>query len=88
MTTKNAKPAGGMSQATRQRLEAALASGRDETNPAFLYSLTATDLLLAIVNGLVDANELARKELAGRGLDQNAIWVGFPAARQIHGLEG
>lgn len=88
MTTRNAKPTSQMNQATRQRLEAALASGRDETNPSFLYSLTTTDLLLALVNGLVDPALLARRELASRGLDLDGTWVGFDVARRIHGLEG
>lgn len=84
MTNRNPKPTSQMSDATRLRLEAALAGGRDETNPQFLFSLTATDLLLAVVNGLVDPGLLARRELANRGLDQDGAWVGFPRAREIH----
>ena len=88
MTTRNAKPTNQMSQATRQRIQAALASGRDETNPAFLFSLTATDLLLAAAAGMIDPALLAQRELANRGLDLEGQWVGFDVARQIHGLEG
>jgi hypothetical protein len=75
-----------MTQATRLRLEAQLAdpSISDQQNPAYLFSLTATDLLLAAVSGMIDPALLARRELANRGLNQDGSWVGFDRARQIH----
>jgi hypothetical protein len=73
-----------MSAAARKRVLADLASGRDATNPAFLYSTTATPLLLVIAAGLIDPVALARRELASRGLDADGAWVGFDRARQIH----
>lgn len=73
-----------MSAAARQRILADLASGKDETNPEHLFSLTATSLLLAAVNGLIDPTALARQQLAARGLDENGLWVGFSRAQQIH----
>ena len=49
----------------------------DELNPIYLYHLTATDLLVAIVKKQIDPVELARKELKKRGLDENGKWIGF-----------
>ena len=75
-----------MNDAARQRVQQALASGKDEANPAFLYSVTATSLLLAIAHGLIDPIAAAKSELANRGLDQNGQWVGFDQARRIWGV--
>ncbi|MBS33960.1 MAG: hypothetical protein CMO68_06085 [Verrucomicrobiales bacterium] len=49
----------------------------DELNPAFLFSITATELLIKIAKGEIDANQLARKELENRGLSHDGVWVGF-----------
>lgn len=46
--------------------------------------IAATKVLAAVARGELDLNRLAREELAGRGLDQNGVWVGFDRARQIH----
>lgn len=43
-----------------------------------------SELLAAVSRGEVNLNELARETLAGRGLDQNASWVGFPEAARLH----
>ncbi len=51
----------------------------DELNPQHLFSLTATDLLVKILNGAVDAAGQARQELRNRGLDDNGNWIGFQA---------
>ena len=37
-----------------------------------------------VANGELDLNNLARKELANRGLDKQGQWVGFDKANQIH----
>lgn len=42
-----------------------------------------SQLLAAASRGEIDLNELAAVVLAGRGLDHNATWVGFPAAAQL-----
>lgn len=52
-------------------------SDSDELNPIYLYHLTATDLLVAILKKQIDPVELANKELKNRGLDENGKWVGF-----------
>lgn len=76
-----------MTAATRERVLADLADGRDATNPQFLFSTTATSLLLAAAAGLIDPVALARRELASRGLDANGEWCGFEAAARIHGVQ-
>ena len=74
-----------MSEATRKRLEQQLADPNisDSQNPVFIFSMTSTDLLLAAAAGLIDLNQLARKQLANRGLDANGKWVGFDRAAEI-----
>ena len=49
----------------------------DDLNPKYMFSLTTTDLLVAIVNKQIDPIELANKELDNRGLDSTGKWVGF-----------
>lgn len=73
-----------MTDAARERVLADLANGHDATNPQFLYSTTATSLLLAAAAGLIDPVLLARRELASRGLDADGQWCGFSRAAQIH----
>jgi hypothetical protein len=75
-----------MSATTRARLLTQMQSGRDETLPEYLFSITHTDLLLAIAGGLIDPVAIARRTLADRGLDQDGQWVGFEEAARIHGV--
>lgn len=42
-----------------------------------------SELLAAAARGEIDLNQLAAVVLAGRGLDHNATWVGFPAAARL-----
>jgi hypothetical protein len=49
----------------------------DELNPQYLFSITQTELLCAIVNGKIDAKELAWQELRNRGCNAKGKWVGF-----------
>ena len=58
----------------------------DEENPAYLYSTVWTSLLVKIARGEVDANYMAKVELANRGLDDHGVWVGFAKAKRIHGI--
>jgi hypothetical protein len=91
MSAKEAKDAaagtGEMSAAARERVQADLTSGHDATSPAYIFSTTATSLLLAIAAGLLDPVALARRELASRGLDGDGAWCGFDEARRIHGVK-
>jgi len=58
----------------------------DELNPRFIFSLTYTELLIKAINGEIDLVQLAKAELANRGLDKNGQWVGFEEAKKIHGI--
>jgi len=49
----------------------------DELNPQYLFSLTATDLLVQIANGSIDAKKIATMQLGIRGLNLEGKWVGF-----------
>lgn len=42
-------------------------------------------VLAAAARREIDLNQLARAELAARGLDARGLWVGFERARQIQG---
>jgi hypothetical protein len=42
--------------------------------------LAGTDVLAAAARGEIDINTLVREELASRGMDNNAKWVGFKQA--------
>lgn len=39
-------------------------------------------ILVAVANGELDLNLLAREELANRGFDQLGVWVGFERATE------
>ena len=49
---------------------------------------TLTKVLCAVAAGELDLNQLAKEELASRGLDLEGNWVSFDRARQLHKLEG
>jgi hypothetical protein len=81
----------------RQNLKAYNAQGRavtvtiptndetpDELNPAYLFSGTATALLVALASGELNAQALALDMLANRGLDPaTGRWVGFDKAKAL-----
>ena len=50
---------------------------KDDVNPIFIFSMTATELLTKIVSGEINAVELAAIELQNRGLDMSGKWIGF-----------
>ena len=50
----------------------------DEEKPIFLFTQTHKDILLAIVNGKLDALKMAKRELRNRGLDlKTGKWIGW-----------
>ncbi len=53
-----------------------------ETPDKYL-TIFPSQLLAAVARGEVDLNHWAGVLLAGRGLDQNARWVGFPEAARL-----
>lgn len=44
-----------------------------------------TAVLVAVAQGKLDLNLVARHELAGRGRDKQGNWCGFEQAAKIHG---
>ena len=59
----------------------------DETNPKFMFSLTANQLLAEALRGEFVTEYLIKRELANRGLDQDGKWVGFDKAKKLHGIQ-
>ena len=55
---------------------------KDEQNPNFIFSTTNTELLLKVVNRDVDIIEIAKKELADRGMGRHGQWIGFSDAKE------
>ena len=53
----------------------------DEMNPEFIFSTIKSELLAQAVRGEIDLNKLAKQELANRGLNDKAEWVGFDNAK-------
>lgn len=49
----------------------------DNLNPAYIFQAAEKELLIKLANGTLNAQELATKELANRGLDTTGKWVGF-----------
>jgi hypothetical protein len=49
----------------------------DEDNPQFIFSTINNKLLLGIVNGKINLEELAKKELKNRGMNNTGEFVGF-----------
>ena len=48
--------------------------------------IALTKVLAAVARGELDLNQLAREELAARGLDAKGVWIGFDRAKQIHNV--
>ena len=53
----------------------------DETNPAYLFNGTHSELLCKIAKGEINAKHLAHRQLANRGMNSNGKWVTFPEAK-------
>ena len=49
----------------------------DELNPVFALQSLPTSMLASVVCGAIDLNELAKRELENRGMDENGVWVGM-----------
>ncbi|SFA56457.1 hypothetical protein SAMN04488511_1168 [Pedobacter suwonensis] len=54
----------------------------DSENPLFVFSMTSTKLLVMAVHKQIDLMELARMELAARGLNKKGEWVGMREASE------
>lgn len=49
----------------------------DDKNPAYLFTGIHTELLIKALSGEINLQELAKKEMANRGLDHDGNWIGF-----------
>jgi hypothetical protein len=54
----------------------------DEKNPEFTFNSTDTEILVKAVQGEIDLQFLAHKQLAARGLNASGEWVGFEQAEK------
>ena len=54
----------------------------DDLNPKFMFSNTATELLVEIAIGKIDAIDYAKAELSARGIGKAGVWVGFREAKK------
>ncbi|MBI2722803.1 MAG: hypothetical protein HYX39_11575 [Bacteroidetes bacterium] len=63
------------------------ANRADDINPKYIFSLTATSLLVEALRGDFDLKALIRQELANRGQDTKGNWVGFEEAKKIHKIK-
>ncbi len=59
----------------------------DDINPRFIFSTTATALLVEALRGDFDLKLLVRQELANRGQNAEGNWVGFDKAAEIHKIK-
>jgi hypothetical protein len=50
---------------------------------AMILQIAKTRLLLLMATGQVDATQMARHELAQRGLDEHGAWIGFDASAKL-----
>ena len=55
----------------------------DETG---VIQIALTKVLAAVARGELDLNQLAKEELAGRGLNDQGNWIGFDAAKKHHNV--
>jgi len=49
----------------------------DELNPAFIFHMTAIELLCKIAKGEINAQELAKRQLEANGFNIDGQWAGF-----------
>lgn len=54
----------------------------DELNPDSMFQTQATALLMQIAKGEIDPIELAKRELANRGIGTDGKWAGFDRAAE------
>ncbi len=64
-----------------------ISAGPFSVDDVGFIQIAPAKVLAAAARGEVDLNRIAREELAARGLGLNGEWVGFKAAREVHGLD-
>lgn len=55
-------------------------SGEFTVDEVGFIQIALTKVLAAVARGEIDLNQIAREELASRGLDDQGRWVGFAKA--------
>ena len=79
---------GELTQTGKERLMTKdYANRADDINPRYIFSTTATALLIEALRGDFDLKQLVRQELAKRGQNEKGDWVGFDKAAQIHKIK-
>ena len=58
--------------------------GTEEQNPRFMFSTESCEILGMVARGEIDAQYLAKRELANRGHDTDGRWIGFKEAALFH----
>ncbi|OHC66983.1 MAG: hypothetical protein A3H93_18140 [Rhodocyclales bacterium RIFCSPLOWO2_02_FULL_63_24] len=58
-------------------------SGKFTVDEIGFIQLADVEVLAAVARGEIDLNQIAREELASRGLDDRGRWVGFERARPV-----
>ena len=68
-----------MDQATFKNYQEKAVSGEvtDNLNPSLMLQGIDSRLLAKVLAGEIDLNELAKREMEGRGLNAKGEWVGF-----------
>lgn len=69
------------------RLSSDFANRPDDINPKYIFTQTATALLVEALRGGFDLKGHIRAELANRGQDEKGNWVGFEQAAKIHKIK-
>ncbi len=54
----------------------------DDKNPKYMLQGVDTELIIGIIEGRIDPLQLAKDQLASRGLDMNGEWIGFAKAKE------
>jgi len=57
----------------------------DDLNPNFIFNGVDTSLLLSAAKKEINLMDLAKKELANRGVGGDGQWVGFERSRSFWG---
>ena len=78
------KPATTMSSGVRADLLREMAEpAGDELNALYLFATVHSRLLLAVASGVIDAQQMARSEMAHRALDANGEGCSFGDAARV-----
>jgi hypothetical protein len=66
--------------------EAGYTAGPFTVDEIGFIQIAEAKVLAAAARGEIDLNQIAREELASRGLGLHGEWIGFQAAREVYGI--